>query len=93
VLVAGGDGDGLAVGAGAELAGEELAGATEVCGALELGEGGLLVEAGAVGVVEASGSTYCWFPADCASAAGARSTTSAAQSARAPHTLRRLNIV
>jgi hypothetical protein len=66
-----------------------------VWGALELGAdaGGGEVEAGAVGVVEASGSTYCWLPADCASAAGAARTASAAHTTRALHTLRRLSIV
>jgi hypothetical protein len=58
---------------------------------LEAAAGALPLADDELGVLEASGSTYCWLPADCACAAAAGpSNASAAQSAS---TLRRLSIV
>jgi hypothetical protein len=75
--------------AGADPVDEELG----VDEGLEVGAGALPLDDEELGVVEASGSTYCWLPADCASAAGAAKRARTAQSSVAPHALRRLGIV
>jgi hypothetical protein len=59
---------------------------------LEVGAGALPVD-DELGVLEASGSTYCWLPADCASAAGAAYSARTAQSRMALHALHRRGIV
>jgi hypothetical protein len=74
-----------------ELVAEDVA---EVWDELGADAGALLLDGDEeAGVVEASGSTYCWLPADCPRAAGAASSARTAQSKRALHALRRLSIV